>query len=200
MINTRAILIGVICFLLSIGATVGYDNYRVHNRLKERTKQLLAARPTLTPSETLHIYWQSASENRISDAALFTGPTPASYWIKCIGDSYNPREGKADVGIDPNQLFEIDGDMYSFTRLLQVNRPSIDKLKITDERSYLDEAVVEFSYLDPEISRAFLKRDTEGWKLFFIDTTNLEFMRSDEYARERTICPSNDEDTTNGQF
>lgn len=188
MYSLKHILVGLICFVLSVILTVGYDKYKIQRLNESRHQHLSTIHHTLSPSETLRNYWQASSENRIEDARIFTGPVPQSYWIRCIGDNYVPNEDESSTQTDSRQVFEMDGNMYWFTRLLQANHPSLDQLRVVNEWSFDDEAVVEFIYLGPPTERAFLKRGPEGWKLFTIDSTRLEFMRVDEYARKRQPC------------
>ena len=156
------------------------------------TAELIEVRPSLSPTQALQWFWQLSSVNQISNAKLFVGRVPASFWMRCKDDPPPSNLELFETSKDPD-FFGMPEGLTSYTAMLRANRPGLRGLRIIEERIFEDEAVVDFEYLNAgttaKRNRAFLKRDFNGWQLFEINFTDHEWMKVDEYARERVECP-----------
>lgn len=185
----KKILVALLCFGIGVGLVYGVNAYRYS---KARRDFVTYIQPNLTPSQTLQYYWQSSAANQIEDVKLFATKTPPSYWIRCAGElpgSSSTREETQTYGKEFEELTEL---VAIYTGMLRASKPGLSRLKIEGERVHENEAVVDFIY---EVTpghqmkeQAYFFHDGAAWKLFSVNSREMDWMIVEEYARPREKC------------
>ena len=139
------ILVLIGCFIVGLAAKILVNNYERQKAKQQVISKIKNDLPNLTPTDVFKRYWIFAAQNGLDELRLLTTKTPASFWVKCRGET--PSEYLPEEKIEDDEEFTgTIAPISPYIRMMRINRPTLSQLKILNETVFEDEAIVDFEY------------------------------------------------------